>query len=72
MEDKVFEVCIFGDNADWAAFIDFYGASSFVLFLIYLFSLCVGSAYDDEWWRMVSVGVVCEWWGWSCIYNCCF
>ena len=40
MEDKVFAVCIFGDDADWAAFIDFHGASSFVLFLIYLFSLC--------------------------------
>ena len=69
MEYKVFAGCIFCccDDAEWAVFIDFHGASSFVLFLIYLLSLCVGPAYDDEWWRMVSVGVVCEWWGWSCI-----
>ena len=42
MEYKVFAVCIFvGDDAEWAAFIDFHGASSFVLFLIYIFFFSV-------------------------------
>ena len=47
MEYKVFAGCIFCcDDSEWAVFIDFHGASSFVLFLIYLFSLCVGPAMN--------------------------
>ena len=51
MEYKVFAGCIFCcDDSEWAVFIDFHGASSFVLCLMYIF-FSLGRS-GDEW---------CEW-----------